>query len=104
MSYIYATIDNSYQLEQLFVQCRHYDNWGYNGIQLLYNMLSDLSDDGEPVDSCPYKINANYTYYNNIAEYNDDENTTYETLDAINDNDRYIYEIDGVDGFIIANN
>ena len=42
---VVTTIDNSYQLEELFAQCGRREHFSYYGYQALYNYFEELSDE-----------------------------------------------------------
>ena len=61
-----------YEFEKLFRNANRYDNFGREGLELLYNYLEDLSDDiGEPiyVDVIGLCCDYNYILNEDVEDY-----------------------------------
>lgn len=83
-----TTIDNGYQLEQLFKECGRDNHFSYYGYQAMYDYLDQLSDDmGEDFKVDVIAICCDFTEYSDWEElyneytysYNNEEETWEET-------------------------
>ena len=93
-----TTIDNAYQLEELFRKCGRENHFSYEGFNALYDYLDEYSDEiNKPFEvnvialccdfteySCWEELYKNYSYsYNNKSE-------TFEELEENNELDDFI--------------
>ena len=91
------TIDNAYQLEQLFRECGREDHFSYEGINALYDYLEELSDcTGEDfkVDvialCCDFTEYENWEeLYNNYSSSYNDKSKTFEELEEQDELDNF---------------
>ena len=92
-----TTIDNAYQLEQLFRECGREDHFSYEGINALYDYLEELSDcTGEDfkVDvialCCDFTEYENWEeLYNNYSSSYNDKSKTFEELEEQDELDNF---------------
>lgn len=87
-----TTIDNGYQLGELFKECGRGDQFSYSGFDALYNYLDDLSDDiGEDFKVDVIALCCDFTEYESYEdlynEYSYSYNEESESWDDINQND-----------------
>lgn len=87
-----TTIDNGYQLQQLFEDCGRGDYFSYKGFDALYEYLEELSDStGEPFQVDVIGLCCDFTEYSNWEEVYQDYAYSYnnesETWVDINQND-----------------
>lgn len=73
-----TTIDNGYQLEQLFNECGRGDHFSYEGYNALYNYLDQLSDDiGEDFKVDVIALCCDFTEYDSWEELYDNYSYSY---------------------------
>lgn len=87
-----TTIDNGYQLEQLFNECGRGDHFSYEGYNALYDYLDQLSDDiGEDFKIDVIALCCDFTEYSDWEEifqnYSYSYNNESETWENINQDD-----------------
>ena len=83
-----TTIDNGYQLEQLFRECGRENHFSYEGFNALYNDLNEYSDEvGEDFKVDVIAICCDFTeyeswedLYNNYSYSYNNESETFEEL------------------------
>ena len=87
-----TTIDNSYQLEQLFRECGRENHFSYEGFNALYDYLDEYSDEvGEDFKVDVIAICCDFTeyeswedLYNNYSYSYNNESETFEELEKNN--------------------
>lgn len=87
-----TTIDNAYQLEQLFKECGRENHFSYEGFQALYNYLDQYSDDiGEDFKVDVIAICCDFTEYESWEDlynnYSYSYNNESETWEDVNQDD-----------------
>lgn len=87
-----TTIDNGYQLEQLFRECGREDHFSYEGYNALYDYLYDYSEDvGEDFKVDVIAICCDFTEYSDwkelYNEYSYSYNNESETFEELEEND-----------------
>ena len=83
-----------------FRQMDRYDQFGYTGLEALYNWLEDLSEDtGEEYDLDVIALCCEFTVYSNLAELQENY-TDIESREDLEDHTTVI-DIENSDGFII---
>ena len=92
-----TTIDNGYQLEQLFRECGRENHFSYEGFNALYDYLNEYSDEvGEDFKVDVIAICCDFTEYSGWEElyglysysYNN-ESKTFEELEKDNELDDF---------------
>ena len=92
-----TTIDNGYQLEQLFKECGRENHFSYEGFNALYDYLDDYSEEvGEPFKVDVIALCCDFTEYSgwdelyNIYSYSyNNESKTFEELEEDNELDDF---------------
>ena len=87
-----TTIDNGYQLEQLFRECGRENHFSYEGFYALYDYLNEYSDEvGEDFKVDVIAICCDFTeyesweeLYNNYSYSYNNESETFEELEENN--------------------
>ena len=87
-----TTIDNAYQLEQLFRECGRENYFSYEGFNALYDYLNEYSDEvGEDFKVDVIAICCDFTeyeswedLYNNYSYSYNNESETFEELEKNN--------------------
>lgn len=87
-----TTIDNGYQLEQLFKECGRENHFSYEGFDALYDYLNEYSDEvGEDFKVDVIAICCDFTeysgweeLYNNYSYSYNHESETFEELEKNN--------------------
>ena len=87
-----TTIDNAYQLEQLFRECGRENHFSYEGFNALYDYLDEYSDEvGEDFKVDVIAICCDFTeyeswedLYNNYSYSYNNESETFEELEKNN--------------------
>lgn len=93
-----TTIDNGYQLEQLFKECGRENHFSYEGFNALYDYLNEISEEaGEDFKVDVIALCCDFTEYSGWDElynnYSYSYNNKSETFKELEEND-------GLDGFI----
>lgn len=84
-----TTINNAYQLKQLFRECGREDHFSYEGFNALYNYLEEYSEDtGEEFEIDVIALCCDFTeyesweeVYNNYSYSYNNESKTFEELE-----------------------
>lgn len=92
-----TTIDNGYQLEQLFKECGRKDYFSYEGFNALYDYLDEYSDEvGEDIKVDVMALCSDFTEYSGWEELYDNyscsynnESKTFEELEGDNELDDF---------------
>lgn len=92
-----VTIDNSYQLEQLFKKCGRENHFSYEGFNAFYDYLSEYSDEvGEDFKVNVIALCCDFTeysdwekLYNNYSYSYNNESKTFEELEADDELDEF---------------
>ena len=87
-----TTIDNAYQLEQLFKECGRENHFSYEGFDALYDYLDEYSDEvGEDFKVDVIALCCDFTeysgweeLYNNYSYSYNNESKTFEELEENN--------------------
>ena len=91
---------NMYDFERAFKNFER-DNFSYDGLKALFGYLEEYEEGtGEEVELDVIALCCDYMEYDSLNEYNNDYDTKYSEIDAIQD-DTTLIKIDGGDGFII---
>ena len=82
---IYQALDESYFIER-FREMGRKDQFSYAGLKALYEFLEQLSEDcGEPIEFDCIALCCEYQEMENIAEFNEQYGTEYESRDDIDE-------------------
>lgn len=92
-----TTIDNGYQLEQLFKECGRENHFSYEGFNALYDYLDEYSEEvGEDFKVDVIAICCDFTeyesweeLYNNYSYSYNNERKTFEELEEDNELDDF---------------
>lgn len=92
-----TTIDNAYQLEQLFRECGRENHFSYEGLNALYDYLDEYSDEvGEDFKVDVIALCCDFTeysgweeLYNNYSYSYNNESKTFEELEEDNELDDF---------------
>ena len=91
---------NMYDFEREFKRFER-NNFSYDGLKALFGYLEEYEEGtGEEIELDVIALCCEYMEYDSLNEYNDDYDTKYSEIDAIQD-DTTLIKIDGGDGFII---
>ena len=91
---------NMYDFEREFKRFER-NNFSYDGLKALFGYLEEYEEGtGEEVELDVIALCCDYMEYDSLNEYNNDYDTKYSEIDAIQD-DTTLIKIDGGDGFII---
>ena len=87
-----TTIDNGYQLEQLFKECGREKHLSYEGFNALYNYLDEYSDEmDEPFKVDVIALCCDFTEYSDWGDlynnYSYSYNNESETFEELEEND-----------------
>ena len=100
MSYIYEEYDLSL-FRSRFEDYRRVENFGYDGIEALYNYLDQVATDSDtPIKFDCIALCCEYSRYENLAEFQKDYGDEYESLEDI-EGRTIVIRIDD-EAFIIA--
>ena len=76
---------NMYDFERAFKNCNR-DNFSYEGLKALFEYLEEYEDStGEELELDVIALCCQYAEYDSLKEYNDDYDTKYSEIDAIQD-------------------
>jgi hypothetical protein len=91
---------NMYDFEREFKRFER-NNFSYDGLKALFGYLEEYEEGtGEEIELDVIALCCEYMEYDSLNEYNNDYDTKYSEIDAIQD-DTTLIKIDGGDGFII---
>ena len=91
---------NMYDFEREFKRFER-NNFSYDGLKALFEYLEEYEEGtGEEIELDVIALCCEYMEYDSLNEYNNDYDTKYSEIDAIQD-DTTLIKIDGGDGFII---
>ena len=91
---------NMYDFEREFKRFER-NNFSYDGLKALFGYLEEYEEGtGEEIELDVIALCCDYMEYDSLNEYNNDYDTKYSEIDAIQD-DTTLIKIDGGDGFII---
>lgn len=77
-----------YRFEQAFREHGRQDSFSYDGLKALFEYLEELEDDtGEQIELDVVAICGDFTEYEDIEDYNDQNGTEYEDREEV---DNYI--------------
>lgn len=83
MTYIYETVSKS-DFCQAFVRMDRKDQFSYEGRCALFDCLESLAEDtGEPMELDVIALCCDFSEYADIAEYNKEYDTDYESWDKV---------------------
>ena len=93
-----TTIDNAYQLEELFRKCGRENHFSYEGFNALYDYLDEYSDEiNEPFEVNVIALCCDFTeysgweeLYNNYSYSYNNKSETFEKLEENNELDDFI--------------
>ena len=93
-----TTIDNAYQLEQLFRKCGRENHFSYEGFNALYDYLDECSDEiNKPFEVNVIALCGDFTeysgweeLYNNYSYAYNNKSETFEELEENNELDNFI--------------
>ena len=91
---------NMYDFEREFKRFER-NNFSYDGLKALFGYLEEYEEGtGEEVELDVIALCCEYMEYDSLNEYNNDYDTKYSEIDAIQD-DTTLIKIDGLNSFII---
>lgn len=81
------TTVNNYQFHRAFEEMNRKANFSYAGLNALFEYLEQYEEEtGEEIELDVIAICCDFTEYENLAEFQADYGTEYETIDDIRDN------------------
>lgn len=81
------TTVNNYQFHRAFEEMNRTTNFSYAGLNALFDYLEQYEEDtGEEIELDVIAICCDFTEYENLAEFQANYGTEYETIDDIRDN------------------
>lgn len=84
-----------------FRDCNRQSNFSYEGLETLYEMLTSYEEDsGTEIELCVISLCCEYTEYNSLKEFQDEQGDKYKSIEDI-ENDTIVYEIPETTRFII---
>ena len=86
-----------------FRDCNRQIDFSYEGLETLYEMLTSYEEDsGTEIELCVISLCCEYTEYNSLKEFENDQGDKYKSIEDI-ENDTIVYEIPETTRFIVQN-
>lgn len=80
------------------------DSFSYEGLEALFNYLVDMEEDtGVELELDVIQLCGDFSEYQDLEEFNKDNNTDYNSLEELEEEEGSIIKIDD-EAFIVSNN
>ena len=80
------------------------DSFSYEGLEALFNYLVDMEEDtGAELELDVIQLCGDFSEYQDLEEFNKDNNTDYNSLEELEEEEGSIIKIDN-EAFIVSNN